>query len=136
MIILENVADPLVAKSRLLAATKGVEIRAIDVDAAFFRMLESGESIEQRRLASAARAAEENLLAAVDVEVDAMQHFDGFPPDPVAAVEVYCFNHHVAHGRSLGAGLAARKPRSAACSAAVPADGSSAPCGAEGVSGG
>ena len=113
MIVLENVADPLVAKSGLLAAAEGVEVCAVDVDAAFFRMLQSGEGVEQRRLPRTARAAEENLLAAVDVEVDAVQHFDGFPPDPVAAVEVYCFNHHVAHGRSLGARLAARKPGSA-----------------------
>ena len=109
MIILKNVADPFVAEAGLLAATKGVEVGAVYVDGAFFRMFKSRESIKQSGFSRAAGAAEEYFFAAADVEVDPVQHFDGLPPDPVAAVEVCCFNHHVAHCRRVGDEPATRK---------------------------
>ena len=45
MIILENVADALVPKTRLLLAAHGVEVRAINADTALFRVLQSGERV-------------------------------------------------------------------------------------------
>ena len=114
MIVLEDVADPLVAEPRLLAAVEGVEIGAVDADGAFFRVFETGERVKQRGLPRPARAAEEDLLAAMDAQVDAVQHLDGLSPDSVAAVQVDGFDDHVAHAgerAGTGSGTQARESR-------------------------
>ncbi len=97
MIVLKNVTDPLVAETRLLAAAHGIEIRAINSNTSILRMLQPGKRVKQSRLPRTARAAKKNLLAAMNTQIDPVQHLDRFAPDPVAAVEVDCFNHHVVH---------------------------------------
>ncbi len=102
VVVLEDVADALVAEAGLLLAAHGVEVGAVDVDAALFRVFESGEGVEQGGFPGSAGAAEEDFLALADLQVDAVEHLDGFPPDAVAAVEVHGFDHDVLHGREVG----------------------------------
>ncbi len=104
MIVLENVADLTVAELGLLAAAHGVEVDAVDVDAALFRPLQTGESVEQSGFAGAAGATEKDTLATPDFQIDAVKHFDGFFPDAVAAVEVHRPDHDILHAGRLSEG--------------------------------
>ena len=103
MVVLEHIADAGVAKPRLFPTAHGIKIGAVDADAALFGMFQAGEGIEQSRLASPTGTTKKQALTALNGQVDAVKHLDGLVANPVAAVEIYCFDHHVAHGCQRGA---------------------------------
>ena len=54
-----------------------VDAPAVDADLARGDRLQPGDGVEQRRLAAAGRADEDEEAALLDREVDALQHVDG-----------------------------------------------------------
>src|SRR5262249_30265559 len=56
------------------------ELRAVDDDAAALPVLDAVDAAQQRRLAAARGAADDDALSAHDLEVDVAQHVEGAEP--------------------------------------------------------
>ena len=71
--LLEDEADPARAQRRQLVVTRGRGVEAVDPHLARGRTIERAHDLQQRRLAGARRPDDRQQLAAVHVEVDALE---------------------------------------------------------------
>ena len=101
VIVLEYVADALIAEARLLGTGERVEIDAIDDDLPRLRCFQSRQGVKQRGLPGAAGAAEEDFFPALDGEIDPFQDSEGLFSQTIRASQVGGFDQG-RHGAIIG----------------------------------
>jgi hypothetical protein len=90
---LEHEPDGAVAERRQLVGRKGADILAADVDAALGRSVQGSQQVEQGALARSRGTHHRHHLPLLDLEVRALEHFDGLVAQPEGLFQIGDFYH-------------------------------------------